>query len=277
MDISNLSKDIQIKYNEPEPEISGPFAFSRPHFKVGETDFFLDIKGVAKYRVRDGNTIWVNPYENADEESVALFLEGSVLGAVLHQRGILPFHGSSFIYNGKGIMVSGPSGAGKSSVTAAFYRQGSAFVNDDITPVEVYDSGIMILPVKTRIKLWNDALQKLQIGSEGLKNIRPEMKKFYFPVEKTSYEIHSLEYIFILSSHNKDEYISRELSGIEKYNALRRQIYRKVYLKGMPETEKKYFRELFSLAAGVKVVHIFRPQICDINDTMHFIEKEIMS
>ena len=112
MNLSNLSQDIHIKYQKGEPELAGSYIFSRPHFKIKEDDFFLDIKNVACYRVQNGQTIWINPYENADENSVDLFLEGSVLGALLHQRGILPFHGSSFLYKEKGIMICGHSGVG---------------------------------------------------------------------------------------------------------------------------------------------------------------------
>ncbi len=277
MNLSNLSEDIHIKYQKGEPELVNSYIFSRPHFKIKEDDFFLDIKNVARYRVQNGQTIWVNPYEIADENSVNLFLEGSVLGALLHQRGILPFHGSSFQYNGKGIMICGHSGVGKSSVTAAFCQRGGVFINDDISPVAVSDPEITILPVKTRIKLWKEALKKLEIGQNGLSRIRPGMDKFYLSAEERVDTGHKLDRIFVLASHQKEEYLAKELDGIAKYNVLRHQIYRRVYLKGMPETEKKYFGQLFALAKKVSVVSITRPAICDIYDTMHFIEKEILS
>ena len=66
MNLSNLSDDIHIKYREKEPELACSYTYSRPHFKVNEDDFFLDVKNVARYRVQNGQTIWVNPYESAD-------------------------------------------------------------------------------------------------------------------------------------------------------------------------------------------------------------------
>jgi len=277
MDLSMLSEEIDLKYEIDEPEVSSDsYILSRPHFKVKEDDFFLDVKNVAQYRVRKGQTIRVNPYDNADEDSVNLFLEGSVLGALLHQRGLLPFHGSSFSYKEKGILVCGHSGAGKSSVTAAFHQQGASFINDDITPVSVSDMETRILPIKTRIKLWHDSLDKLNISADNLNRIRPQLDKFYLPVEKGTGSDHKLDYIFVLQSHQEDEYSASELNGIEKYNVLRKQIYRKVYLKGMPETEKTYFKQLFILAKRVPVIRIMRPAICEIIDTMRFIEKNIL-
>jgi hypothetical protein len=276
MNLSILSENINIKYQEEEPQFSDSYIYESPHFKLKEDDFFLDIRDVARYRVCNGQTIWVNPYKEADENSVNLFLEGSVLGAVLHQRGLLPFHASSFKFKDKGIIVCGVSGAGKSSVTAAFCQKEGVFINDDISPVSVSGSEITILPVKTKIKLWKDTLKKLKISEENLSNIRPEIDKFYLPVEKKINEQYKLDCIFVLSSHQKDEYIARELNGLEKYNVLRKQIYRRIYLKGMPATEKKYFKQLFLLAKNVPVVRITRPAICDIHDTMDFIEKKIL-
>ena len=168
-------------------------------------------------------------------------------------------------------------GRGKSSLTAAFCQKGGVFINDDISPVAVSDPGITILPVKTRIKLWKEALKRLEFGQNGLCRIRPGMDKFYLPVEERVDTGHKLDRIFVLASHQKEEYLAKELDGITKYNVLRHQIYRRVYLKGMPETEKKYFGQLFALAKKVSVVSIIRPAICNIHDTMRFIEKEILS
>ncbi len=251
--------------------------FSRPNFKVSESEFYLNVKNVAHYLVQNGEKILISPYENADEESINLYLEGSALGALLHQQGNLPFHGSSFLYKNKGIMICGNSGAGKSSVTAAFCQNNAIYINDDISPVSVSDSQVSILPVKTRIKLWDDTLNKLNISFDDLNRIRPEMEKFYLSFEEKAPTPQTLNYIFILGIHNKDEFKVKELSGMEKYNALRKQIYRKVYLNGMPATKKKYFAPLFAIAKLVKVMVVIRPQICDIQETMRFIGNEIES
>lgn len=257
------------------PEISTSFRLNRSHLKVNEADFFLNVKNVAQYRVQNGKQIAINSYADADEESINLFLEGSVLGALLHQRAVLPFHGSSFLYNGKGVMICGASGAGKSVVTAAFWQQGAKFISDDITPVSVSKSGIKILPVKTRIKLWDDSLRKLRINSDNLKKIRPGMEKFYFPIEANPGAEYYLNQVVILSRHNLDNIAVDEIKELDKFNALRRQIYRKAYLKGMPQTEKKYFSQLLTMANHVNVIHVTRPELCDVQETMKFVSNQL--
>ena len=251
--------------------LSSP-CLSRPHLQVEEEDFVLNVKNVATYRVQNGNKVSVFPCENADMESISLFLNGSVLGAVLHQQGIPSFHGSSFEYEGRGIIICGHSGTGKSSVTAAFCQKGGHFINDDITPVRVSTSGTTIISIKTRLKLWDDSLQKLKIESDRLEKIRPAINKFYLPVQESFSSEQKLNQIFVLSKRNKDVFEANELIGMAKYNILRNQIYRKSYLKGMPETGKSYFKQLIQLAGNVRVTQIFRPQVCDIYDTMKFIK-----
>ncbi|NTW33695.1 MAG: hypothetical protein HGB12_13925 [Bacteroidetes bacterium] len=264
-----------IEYSSDELESLTNPLFSRPHLQVDEQEFFLRVYNVASYRVRNGNQVDIHPYKDADVSSVNLFLNGSVLGAILHQQCLLPFHGSSFEYKGKGIIICGHSGTGKSSVTAAFCQNGGRFINDDITPVRNSASATTIIPIKTRIKLWDDSLCKLKIENDNFDKIRPALDKFYLPTQETFRAEQHLDHIFVLCKHQTNEFVANELSGMEKYNILRNQIYRKVYLKGMPETGKLYFKQLLQLAGNIKVTKILRPQICDIYDTMNCIKKDL--
>lgn len=260
--------------HEESSKFSAP-RLSRTHLQVDEKDFFIDIHNIASYRVQNGNNVHIYPHENADRASIELFLNGSVLGAILHQRSILPFHGCSFEYKGKGVIICGSSGTGKSSVTVAFCQNGGQFINDDITPVRNEGLATIIIPIKTRIKLWDDSLQKLKIKNDSFEKIRPTLNKFYLPAQENSIMEQQLNHVFILRIHNKEEFVVNELHGMAKYNALRNQIYRKMYLKGMPETEKSYFKQLFQIAKNIRVTQITRPSICDITDAMDCIKKEI--
>ncbi|MDP4292052.1 MAG: hypothetical protein Q8908_13295 [Bacteroidota bacterium] len=266
--------NIEIQSQRVE-RIDAPL-FALPHLEVKEDDFFLDARNIACYRAQNGHKISLYPYPEADPNSVNLFLNGSVLGAILHQRGILPFHGSSFVYKGQGIIICGVSGAGKSSVTAAFCQQGGQFLTDDITPVNVIDKESKIIPIKTRLKLWDNSVQQLSIENQALERIRPMLDKFYLPNFESELTEQRLDQIIILNTHNKEGFEHTELSGVEKYNALRLQIYRKNFLKGMPETAKRYFGQLLRLASQVKVSQVARPQICNICETLEFIQKEVL-
>ena len=266
--------NVAISYKHPVPKLDNP-VLDYPAFQVKENEFFMEVDRIARYLVRNGDEIFIDQHDEADIASVYLFLAGSAFGVLLHQRCMLPLHGSSFVYNGKGVVICGASGAGKSSVVAAFCQNGGIFINDDITPLNIADCGTTIVPINTRIKLWDDTLEKLNLTSTNLEKIRPTIEKFYLPVKDSCIEEKGFDQLYILATHNKEEFIGKELSGVEKYNAIRHQIYRKMYLKGMPLTEKSYFGQLLKLSAQITVKQILRPKICDINDTMAFIRKEI--
>lgn len=244
---------------------------------IKEKELILQIDQVANYKVQNGSTISVFPYKEADHDSIQLFLNGSVLGAVLHQQKIIPFHGSSFTYNGKGIMICGHSGVGKSSVVASFCQNGGQFIDDDITPLYIENGKIIAMNLPTKIKLWDDTINLLQIDSKELKKIRPSMDKFYIPsLASENQSNKQIDSILLLNVHNESNYKIERPDKITKFNLLRSNIYRKIYLKGMPDTERKYFNSLLKMADILDLVVIHRPKLSDALSTMEFIRQEVL-
>ena len=266
----------KIAFTQEElADMSNPF-YSRPYLQVKEKDILLHIKNVASYRVTNGNQIKIHVYENAEMDTVNLYLNGSVLGAVLHQRGYLPFHGSTFDYQGKVVMICGHSGVGKSSITMAFCQNKASYICDDITPVHITQEKTSVMPVRNRIKLWDDSLQRLDIDFHRLEKIRPVLSKYYLPIEQQQTDNQELDQIIILNIHTKDCIEKKELVGLSKFNLLRKQIYRSMFLNGMPETKQMFFNQLVQLAGRVRITKVTRPMKCDIYDVMQFIEKEVL-
>ena len=60
------------------------------------------IPGLARFLVRDGLTIDVAIEPGADRDEVQEFLDGAVLGALIHQRGELPLHAATLVPPGAG-------------------------------------------------------------------------------------------------------------------------------------------------------------------------------
>jgi len=271
---STITENLKISYVETPPKNVDSALLERPHLKVSEEQFFLQIYNQAQFYVEKGEIINIYLEEGADIDSVLLFLNGSVLGSVLLQKKILAFHGSSFCYKGVGIIICGNSGAGKSSVTVAFCQNDALFITDDITPISIEEGEVYIKPLKTEIKLWDDTLEQLNLPSENLKKIRPTLDKFYYPY-KTNAELNSvLHLIVILETHNDDKFTSSELLGINKFKALKNQVYRKLYLKGMPQTEQHLCRQLLNLGQKVRVLQVTRPRLCSIQSSMNFIKEK---
>ncbi|MEG8053162.1 hypothetical protein QP185_07710 [Sphingomonas aerolata] len=52
------------------------------------------------------------------------YLLGTALGALLHQRALLPLHCNAIVHDGKAFLFCGDSGAGKSTLAAVFEARG---------------------------------------------------------------------------------------------------------------------------------------------------------
>ena len=259
------------------PSLCEPPIYLRNRWSANEKDLTLQIENVAFYKIQNGAQIYVCPHPISDPDSIQLFLNGSVLGAVLHQRGIMPFHGSSFIFKNQGVLICGNSGVGKSSVVAAFCQDEGRLVNDDITPICFDKEHIMMIPLSTKVKLWDDAISLLQLDKTDLKKIRPSLNKYYVPEITREENIQPLLHtLIVLRTHNQSHFEIKRPQGIERFNYLRHNIYRKVYLKGMPQTEKKYFRQLLTAANLLDVVVVFRPQTSNALETMKYIREQIL-
>ena len=121
--------------------------------------FRISIAGVARYSIRGGTEIRVAPDPRAALANVRLFLLGSAMGMLLHQRGLLPLHANAVVIDGRAYAFLGRSGAGKSTLAAAFHDRGFAVLSDDVCAIRFDDQGgASISPGLPRLRLWRDAL-----------------------------------------------------------------------------------------------------------------------
>lgn len=121
----------------------------------------LDVPEVARFEVRAGHTIIVDPAAGADERNVRLFLLGSAMGVVLHQRRLLPLNANAMVIGGKAIAFTGHSGVGKSTLAAWFHDRGTPVLTDDVSVVRFGDRGSPQVSAGIhRLRLWRDALHR---------------------------------------------------------------------------------------------------------------------
>lgn len=93
------------------------------------------VPDVARYRIEQGRSITVDSVAGVPERNVRLYLLGSVFGALLHQRGLLPLHANAIEVNNRAVAFLGKSGAGKSTLAAWFQDQGLTVLSDDVCVV----------------------------------------------------------------------------------------------------------------------------------------------
>jgi len=94
------SPDVTIVYGKT-PESLSDAKIKGVRYQAGPGEFLLRVDNVARYYVSNGDHILIERDPDAADEEILLFLMGSAMGALLHQRNILPLHGSAIEDDGE--------------------------------------------------------------------------------------------------------------------------------------------------------------------------------
>lgn len=138
---------------EGEPEVA---------IRCGRSDggTLIAIDGIAEFRVSNGSRVSVCASPGASPRNVRLYLLGSAMGLLLHQRGLLPLHANAVDLDGRAIAFIGPSGSGKSTLAAWFHDNGYQVLADDVCVVRFSDDDApSVCPGLPRLRLWKEALE----------------------------------------------------------------------------------------------------------------------
>jgi hypothetical protein len=227
-------------------------------YQSTQTDFLLRIDKVARYHVQNGREIVVKLLGSSSPGDVSAFISGTVLGALMHQRSMLPIHASTVVYNEKCLVFAGISGSGKSTLAAAVINDGGSLVADDISVIDFTGERPAVCPAFPMIRIWEDSLKHLGIPYGNFEPVRGELRKFYMPVSRFHRSRTPIHRIFILGTHNKEKLELKELQGVDKFRVLKKHTY---LFRGIPKTglEQNHFMLVNRLAMQVPVTLITRP------------------
>lgn len=259
--------------------------FRQGWLEMGDDRCQITIEGIARYRVEQGQRILldrrvprdVSPV--ADPGDIRLFLLGSALGALLHQRHWLPLHVSALKTPGGVWAFTGHSGAGKSTIGAwLHYTQNWPLVTDDVAVIKPHEETPYLHPGPPRVKLWKDALAALGIKTEGLVRDLTREDKYHLMLNK-GFQDHPapLKALVMLERAEEGEAASLErIQGVEAFKSVMATLYR-------PEmgtefnTPEQLMRECIKLAGKIKVYRFRRPwSLAEMNTSIEPLLSEIM-
>lgn len=215
----------------------------------------VEIPDVARYEARGGREVVIDPVEGADPKALRLFLLGSLLGAVMMQRDHLVLHGNAVRVGDACAVVVGHSGSGKSTLAAEFDRRGFDVLSDDVVPVS--PAGLAI-PGHPRIKLWDDALERLGVGTDGLERINDDHEKFQLPLRRNEVGPLPLRWVYVLERHAGTELSLEPVHGATTFSLLHEHTYRNELVHGAGPVAQ-HLAQCARLVQAARITRVRRP------------------
>lgn len=230
-------------------------------FEARADAFLLRVKDVARYLIRNGNEIIIDPAPGVDESTIRLFLFGSAVGALLQQRGMLTLHASAVTTEKGAVLFAGPSGGGKSTTLQTFLRRGYKKLSDDTIALyaDKTTGVIHCLPSYPQSKIWQQTADLLEEQTDELRRVRPGVDKFALSThEHFSNDAVPLHALYVLRPMDEGTLTLKPVEKLQRFNVLRNNTYRLQYLDHLPY-KKQYFELVTKAAAQCHVMRCFRP------------------
>jgi hypothetical protein len=252
--------DVLIRYGRTPDDI--PDAKSKGvRYQASPGKFLLWIDNVARYYVTSGTHILVERSSVTADEEILLFLMGSAMGALLHQRNILPLHASAIEVDREGVIFVGPSSIGKSTLAGGFHKKGYPLLADDVCAIDIKNGGLpYIIPGFPRLKLWADALKRLEEDRKNLKRVRLDrtFEKYFVPFAHACDDPVPVKSVFDLKTTNEDEFEVVPLKAGDKVDPVLNNTYRPRFLVGLGG-KQEHFKQCSTVAAKAAVIKVTRP------------------
>lgn len=224
----------------------------------GSASFFIE--GVAHYQVSGGREIRVDPQRGAPMRNVRLYLLGSAMGLLLHQRGSLPLHANAVEIEGRGFAFMGSSGSGKSTLAAAFHDKGFRVIADDVCVISFDTDALPVVHCGIpRLRLWEDALEASgrspadhQMSYAGDDRFR----KFDVPTSQRTADSVTLSAIFELVPG--EQICFDRLSGLPAVEAIFANTYRGGFIASTGDAQA-HWQACLKLVSSVPIFRLRRP------------------
>ena len=267
--------DVYLHYGTVPDALEGGEP-GEPSYEVTPDAFLLKIPGIARYLVRGGKEIVVEPAPGAPDHEVRLFLLGSAFGALFHQRGLLSLHGCALEVDGGAVIFVGDSGTGKSTLAGALHQRGFRVISDDVSVLSFSHEGHpMAQPSCTHVKLGAEILLSMGKKPAAYPQVMSELAKHLVPLgEGFCAQPRQVKEIYELTTHDAQDFQIVPLQGAEKLTVLIAHTYRLAFLEG-PAKRKHYFTQCGRLARQASISRLFRPPWpFGLEKLVEFLERE---
>jgi len=270
--LSNEEPNVTICFGSVPDEITLPL-YESESIQFNSNELLLKIKDVTLY-VANGNCITIDKNSLASIERIKLFVLGTGMGTLLHQRGFLPIHGSAVLSSKGSVIITGDSGAGKSTTAWSLSTEGYKVMSDDICAIDLINGKPMLISAYPQLRLWENAAEGIDITRKN--EMAAEPGKFFISAMDIFYKLSAeISFIFVLKKHAGSNLIMSKVKGLDKFKHLSENTYRPFMVKGIPVI-KNHFKLASLLGASTEIYVIERPEKVEtMNEIKELIIKTI--
>lgn len=240
-------KIVEIKLSKVPKADGLPHSIGNLGYGSEDGDLLVDVRNLARFRIRGGGLVEVEPLGEVRERYIGLYVCGFVLPALLRRSECLTLHGSAVSGKNGALVFLGRQGSGKSTTAAALARLGYGIMCDDVVPVS---PGPVVQPGIARLKLLPDAFDALAGDAmphehDGVDKLQVDFGGSHTPAP--------LRAVFILEPGGRVG--TRRLGGMEKVKS----VYSHVSsIEGIDDPVLQFSR-VPTLLASVPVFAVSRP------------------
>lgn len=235
-----------------------PYAIPDDCYQIKQGDIRFSYDNAGLFRITNGNLIEVDPYPACAESKLGVYLMGSCMGAILHQRGFMPLHGSCVTDGKRSILITGDSGAGKSTLAAEFLKRGWKLLTDDVSAVYDVEGTPMVQSSYPSQKLWQDALDRYERPEEDIHSLysRDDQEKFGVDVSRFFHDgACPLRMVIRLLPADAPCSIS-PIESMAKVDQLMRNTYRSFMIA--PRDRQRHFQRCVTLSTKIPMALVIR-------------------
>jgi hypothetical protein len=211
----------------------------------------LDVPGVARYLVRDGNLVEIDPCDGAGAGEVERFVRMTPAAALYLQRGVPVLHAAVAAEpGGRAVVLAGDSGSGKSVLLTALTRRGWAPLADDLAPVMLDGEQVPVaVPTWPEVSQWPGCAAPADPGARA-----PD------PAGAFAGEPRPISAIWWLDLHGFDPVEVRDVEGIARFEALGAMAYNRLIASALLD-RASYLRVAGAVAgSGLPIRRLIRPR-----------------
>jgi len=177
-------RPVIIETGEVPDRLDGEFRLASWLSHAGER-WLVTVPDVGRLLIESGDRIVAQQAHGAHASDLRTYLFGTGFATILLQRGLIPLHVSALLSPVGAIAFTGPSGAGKSTAAATLHAElGWPIICDDVAVLSERGGKAVIEGGVRRLRLWSDAIDRLDWSTDGL--VRDIHRRDKFLVQDTA-------------------------------------------------------------------------------------------